>query len=281
MAAVVLGKQAGALKHTHAPRIGAQGVLQRAVAVGRIPYLETRAVVGIHAAPVQIVTGAFAAIELALEEPGGRFQCRIQLAAVVLLLRRALLGLAWDFHAGALGQLVDRVEKLEAVVIHQETNRGAMCAAAEAMIELLGRRHSERGRALVMERAACRVFLALTLERHATAHHLDDVGACEQFVDKRVGDAGHPASISQRPAGAPVSPCSDHVRQSCGNRNCPQPRGSGADSDTDDAGPASAGDTITGGCSGSTPASRSLRCERTRSSITAVIKAPTKNTTEA
>ena len=91
----------------------------------------------------------------------------------------------------ALGQFVDRVEELEAVVIHQEADRGAVRAAAEAVIELLGRRHREDGRALVVERAARRVFLALALQRHARADHLDDVGAREQVVDEGVGDAGH------------------------------------------------------------------------------------------
>ena len=42
-----------------------------------------------------------------------------------------------------------------------------------------------------MERAARRVFLALPLQRHARADHLDDVGAGEQIVDEGVGDAGH------------------------------------------------------------------------------------------
>src|SRR3546814_348786 len=55
----------------------------------------------------------------------------------------------------------------------------------------MGRREGERSRAVVVERAARRVFLALPLQRHPRLHHLDDVGAGQQVVDECVGDAGH------------------------------------------------------------------------------------------
>jgi hypothetical protein len=102
-----------------------------------------------------------------------------------------LLRVARDFHPDALGEFVDRVEEFEAVVVDQERDRGAVRAAAEAVVELLGRRNGEARRALIVERAARREFLALALERHARGDHLDDVGAREQVVDESVGDAGH------------------------------------------------------------------------------------------
>src|SRR5690606_20928907 len=89
-------------------------------------------------------------------------------------------------------------EELEAVEVHQERDRGAVRAAAEAMVELLGRRHGERCRALVVERAARRVLLALALERHARAADLDDVGARQQVVDEGIGDAGHAQDLTSR-----------------------------------------------------------------------------------
>jgi hypothetical protein len=60
-----------------------------------------------------------------------------------------------------------------------------------AVVELFDRRHRERRRALVVERAARGVFAALALQRHARPDQLDDIGAREQVVDECVGDAGH------------------------------------------------------------------------------------------
>src|SRR5690606_15936840 len=65
------------------------------------------------------------------------------------------------------------------------------CLAPEAVVELLGRRHGEAGRTLVVERAARRVLLALPLERHARIDHFDDVGAGQQVVDEGIRDACH------------------------------------------------------------------------------------------
>src|SRR5690606_5915674 len=49
----------------------------------------------------------------------------------------------------------------------------------------------ERGRTLVVERAARGILAALALQRHPRADHLDDVRPGEQAVDEGVGEAGH------------------------------------------------------------------------------------------
>ncbi|MNV40323.1 hypothetical protein D3C71_1319240 [compost metagenome] len=139
MAAIVLGKQPGAVQQLHAPLVLAQRIFQCAVAVRCIADRKPCAVFLIHATLVQVGARLVAAFQRLLEKARGRIQRRVQLAAVVLLLGGARLGIARHFHADTLGQLIDRVEKLEAVVIHQEADRGAMRAAAEAVIELLGR----------------------------------------------------------------------------------------------------------------------------------------------
>ena len=191
VAAVVLGEQAGAVEQLHPPLVLAQCIAQAAVAIRRVADLEARAVLFIHATAIQVAAGLVAALQVALEELRGRLKRRVQLAAVVLLLGAARVLAARHFHASALGQFIHRVEEFEAVVVHQEADRGAMRATTEAVIELLGGRDRERRRALVMERATRCVFLALSLQRHAAAHHLDDVGAGEQIVDESVGDTGH------------------------------------------------------------------------------------------
>ena len=145
--------------------------------------------VRIHAAAVQVVARTRALGKLALVQLGGRLQRRVLVAQVAVL--AVLPGFLRHLDAGPARQFLDRVEELEAVVVHQEADRGAVRAAAEAVVELLGRGHVERRRALVVERARRAVFAALALELHARANHLDDVGACEQVVDESVGQAGH------------------------------------------------------------------------------------------
>src|SRR5690606_9562763 len=105
------------------------------------------------------------------------------------------------FHAGAARQVLDRIEELHAVVLHQEVDRAAMRAAAEAVVELLDRRNRERGRAFVVERAARRELAALLLQRDARTDQLDDVGPREQVIDEGVGDAGHGRVRMPRRAG--------------------------------------------------------------------------------
>src|SRR5690606_11769278 len=147
---------------------------------------------------------AIAAGQLALEVAAGLVQDFVQ--ALAFWIGRALARLARHLHPGLACELVDRIEELEPVVVHQERGRRAVRAAAEAVVELLGRRDRERGRALVVERAARRILPALALERHARLDHLDDVGARQQFVDEGVGDARHQPGLRGTRARAPAAP---------------------------------------------------------------------------
>ena len=80
----------------------------------------------------------------------------------------------------------------QAVVFHQEAQRRAVRAAAEAVIELLVRAHGERRRLLVVERTARLVVLAGFLERDAAVDEIDDIDPIEQIIDERLGNpAGH------------------------------------------------------------------------------------------
>ncbi|MCY1512266.1 hypothetical protein D9M68_467200 [compost metagenome] len=98
----------------------------------------------------------------------------------------------WDVHAGALGQVLDRLGEVQVVVVHDEAEGVAAGAAAEAVIELLVRADAEGWRLFVMEGAACGVVLAGLFQLHARADHFDYVGAVQQVVDEALGDeAGH------------------------------------------------------------------------------------------
>ena len=188
-AGVVAREQADLFQQRQPAFVGAQGGLQAFPAVGRVADGKTRLVLGIDAAPLQVGPGLRAALQLLLEKLRGGVDGEIELARFTRLV--ALAGVAGHFHAHALGQFLDRVEELEAVVVHQEADRGAVRAAAEAVVELLGRRHRERGRTFVVERTPRRILPPLPLERHARTHHLDDIRPGEQVVDEGVGDAGH------------------------------------------------------------------------------------------
>ncbi len=57
-------------------------------------------------------------------------------------------------HAGAAGQFLDGVDEAHALVFHDEADGRAVRAAAEAVVELLGRADREGRRFLVVEGAA-------------------------------------------------------------------------------------------------------------------------------
>ncbi|MNN50659.1 hypothetical protein D3C81_1652550 [compost metagenome] len=126
-------------------------------------------------------------------EAGGGVEQRVERR--VDRLARLLSGtavLVRHLEAGALGQLLDRLGKLQVVVVHDEAEGVAAGAAAEAVVELLVRADAERGGLFVVERAAGAVVLAGLLQLDARTHHLDDVGAVEQVVDEALRDqAGH------------------------------------------------------------------------------------------
>src|SRR5690606_33996718 len=147
-------QQSGALEQLHARLVGAQRVAQGIEAVRRVADLEALAGGLVQAAAAQVGAGLVTAGQLAAEEAGRLAEDVVQRLPVGIGLAAARL--ARDLHAGPAGELLDRVEELESVVVHQEADGGAMRPAAEAVVELLGRRHGEAGRALVMERAARR-----------------------------------------------------------------------------------------------------------------------------
>ncbi len=119
---------------------------------------------------------------------------RVQLEERIVRVAPAIIAaaLAGYLDARAGGELFDRFRKREAVVVHQEAERGAVRAATETVIELLVGAHPERGGFLVMEGAASLEFAPGLLERYAAADQFDDVGAADQVVDEVLRyPAGH------------------------------------------------------------------------------------------
>ena len=145
----------------------------------------------------EILLRSLTILRVLLEEPRRVRHHLIEIDAAGLV---RSLRLARQLEAGALREIGDRIEKPELLVLHQETDHGAVRTAAEAMIELLLRAHPERGRFLVVKRAAGLVFAPGFLERHARADDLDDIRARDDLVDERLGNAaGHgPGAINRR-----------------------------------------------------------------------------------
>ena len=90
--------------------------------------------------------------------------------------------------SGPAREFFHRFDELQVRVFHQESDRGAVGAAAEAVVELLVRDYGERGRLLVVERTARLVFLAGALERDVVLDDLDDVGRRDEVVYEGLGD---------------------------------------------------------------------------------------------
>ena len=131
----------------------------------------------------------------------GLAQQRVELVVLVLALGCARV-LARHLEPHHLRERFDGVRKLEIVVGHEKADRGAVRAAAEAVIEALRRAHGERRRLLAVERAEAFVVAAGALQRDARADDLDDVGAAEQLVDEGLWDSpGHSVALSE-----PASP---------------------------------------------------------------------------
>ncbi len=98
--------------------------------------------------------------------------------------RRDLVVGVRDDHAHVLGQVLDGVDEAQAGVFDQETDRGAVGAAAEAVVELLGRADGEAGGLFVMEWAQAHVVGPALLELDIAADHVDDVDTVEQIGDE-------------------------------------------------------------------------------------------------
>ncbi len=175
MAGIAFRQHAGLFQQLQRLRIAPQRLLQPIEPFGRIAQRETLARGRVHAALVQVLLRRVTAFELAGEPARGRLQHLEHAAHLAILV--ALARFARHFHAGLARQFLHRIEEFEPVVLHQELQRGAVRATAEAVVEALGGGNRETGRAFVVERTARLVLAPGALQRHARADQLHDVDA--------------------------------------------------------------------------------------------------------
>ena len=94
-----------------------------------------------------------------------------------------------NFQVVHCSQFFDGFHEIELVVVHEEIDRVAVRAAAKAVVKLFFTVHGERGGFFVMERTARVKILALLFQLHPRIDQIDDVGACQQVIDKYAWDS--------------------------------------------------------------------------------------------
>ena len=199
-ATLATGQHAGFFKQRIALRRGAECVLQVVPAVGCVTQAKALLDVGIQAAICKIALRGFVFAEFVAEEHRRRIENVVKIRRVIAF---STCSFAWNLYADAGGKFFDRIKEFKAVVLHQELDRAAVRAATKAVIELLGRAHRERGRALVMERATRTPVAASFFHHHALPDHVDDIDASQQVIKKRVGNtaAHEPVRMPRQSAG--------------------------------------------------------------------------------
>ena len=107
-----------------------------------------------------------------------------ELKQFVVTACRALALLARHVDSHHRGQAFDGFHEVHVVVLHEETQRGAMFAAAETVIKPFRRADRKRRGFFVVKRAAGLELAARFLELYAAADHLDDIRPGDQIVDE-------------------------------------------------------------------------------------------------
>src|SRR6202041_3783969 len=165
--------------------------------VGRVPQGEVRAGFRVDSTRAQVFPCAGIVREVLLEKAGDLRHDAMQVGGAGVTRPQ---GFARHLEARALREVRHGVEELHLLVLHEKADRGAMRAAAEAVVELLVRTDPEGRRLLVVERTAGLELAPRLLQRNPCADDLDDIGTGDDFVDEGLWDAaGHgPPAINRR-----------------------------------------------------------------------------------
>ncbi len=171
---------------------------QAAPAVRRIAEAEPGRDFSAQAAALQIVDRPRALLELATVMRGGPGQDVGERDPSLLLgggqfairHRPVVVG---HGQADLLRQILDRIDERHAVLLDEEADRIAVRSAAEAVIELLRRGDGEARRLLGVKRAQPAEVDPALLQLDLPADDVDDVDACQEFLDE--GGRDHPISL--------------------------------------------------------------------------------------
>ena len=89
-----------------------------------------------------------------------------------------------DLHPDASREIVHRLEKIQAVIFHQETNGVAMRTTPKTVIKLLGGAYGERRSFFTVKRAARGVICSGFLERQSPLNDIDDIYPVKQILNE-------------------------------------------------------------------------------------------------
>ncbi|MCY1536030.1 hypothetical protein D9M68_714670 [compost metagenome] len=176
---------------------------QAAPAFGRVAQAEGPGDLARQATPLEVGHGARRGLELLHVGVRGLLQhvverhlfLPLQRCALTVLWRGVVLGY---LQAGLLGQVLHGLDKGHAGMLHLEADGVAVGAAAEAVVELLGRADAERRRFFAVERTQPHQVGSAFFQLDVAAHHVDHVDAVEQFLDEGLGD-GHRGILTDGP----------------------------------------------------------------------------------
>ena len=88
-----------------------------------------------------------------------------------------------DLDVILLGQITQRLDIAQVLVLHQEAHRGTRLAAAETLVDALGGRYIKGRRLLVVEGTAGHEIGSAAPERHEVPDHIFDAGGIQNEVD--------------------------------------------------------------------------------------------------
>ena len=113
--------------------------------------------------------------------------------------RLGVAGAARRRQAGQLGEAGDRLAEVQALERHDEVDRVAVLAAAEAVIEALGLGDRERGRLFLVERAQAQVLAAAAREPDVARDDLDQGQARLELLERDRAPVSHHGVSASRP----------------------------------------------------------------------------------
>ena len=121
---------------------------------------------------------------------------------------------------GPLGQKPHGLGERQVLDLHDEVDDAAALLAAEAVVDLLVRRHGEGGGLFVVEGAQAKQVAALALQGDIAGHHVHDVAAGDELVQKAL--VKHEAYLLSGRMQACTGPCNiSHSRVYRKNRRLP------------------------------------------------------------
>ena len=161
---------------------GQQGV----PAVGGRPHAEAHSDLPMNTPPFQICPDRLTVgpLQRLIVPPGG---VPVQLQHPAAELLRAVVGLLRHRDVGPLGQKPHRIGIGQVLNVHDEVDDAPALFAAEAVVKLPVRQHMERRSLFIVEGAAAPEAAALGRQGYIGAHHVHNVIAGDQLVQKALG----------------------------------------------------------------------------------------------